>query len=225
MQSDGTASKDLQDGKFLPPELQQEINLKKEYPIRFRRSIKKSFWRLLSAIMITAICGLFLIDAVPEIQNPTKRELIKILLYSSIFGAVVWWLSQFVYHLAEQLSFQYRVSGGNLYLRKGFITKETGSFPLSRITDIYLHRGWGDFFWGLSSLHVSTPTASSGNFAYIHGLRIKDAEKMRARLEKLVKLHDMHMQSLHGALQQKREEPVDTNISQATNNSRFSKLD
>ena len=134
-----------------------------------------------------------LVNSLPEGSEKDRWTLL--LLAIDLFTCCVW-LVRVLYYLVERATYQYGTSGGNLYLRRGLIRREAGSFPLSRITDIYLHRGWGDFFWGLSTLHISTPTTKSGEFAYIHGLSIADAEALRGRLEGLVKQGDQHLESI-----------------------------
>lgn len=169
------------------------IDLKNEFPITFRRALKKSFWRGVCFLLVLSFTLLFGESLLSGIQNQAKRDAAELFLFFVNFCFFMWWLGRFVQFHIEKMTYEYKVSGGNLYLSKGLITKEKGSFPLDRITDIYLHRGVGDFFWGLSSLHISTPTVSSGHFAYIHGLTIRSAESLRERLEQLVKASDRRL--------------------------------
>ena len=174
------------------------ILLKKEFPMTHRRAFKKSFWlfAIFGGIALIAL-GL---DTywVQDIQNTTDREVVRTALVGITAISFLVWFLRLVFFEIERLFYDYRVEGGNLHVSKGIILKEKGSFPLSRITDIYLHRGVGDFFWGISSLHVSTPTASSGRFAYIHGLTKNNADKLRVRLEELVKEQDFQIENIGG---------------------------
>ena len=67
-------------------------------------------------------------------------------------------------------SYYYAIKDGHLVVAKGVILRQRGSFPLSRITDVYLTKTVSDFVLGLYDLHISTPTTTSGEFAKIDGL-------------------------------------------------------
>lgn len=172
------------------PAVDVAIDLKKEYPITFRRAFKKAFWVGMIALGIGAISYRIFHGYISALPEGEEKDFYALLIASVNLIAVAWWASKVAYYQVERATYRYNVAGGNLYLSKGLITRDTGSFPLSRITDIYLHRGIGDFFWGLASLHISTPTMQSGQFAYIHGLTIRNAENLRSRLESLVESRD-----------------------------------
>ena len=170
------------------------IDLKREFPMSFRRSLKKSFW-LFVLFLVMARVALFLHHQwVPTLAGERNIALANLSLISATLLCFFAWLGRLAYYEVERASYEYKLTAGNIYLKRGLLVKYTGSFPLSRITDIYLHRGMGDWFWGLSSLHISTPTTASGEFAYIHGLLTKDAEALQGRLELLVKEHDRRME-------------------------------
>lgn len=173
-----------------------QILLKREFPMTHRRALKKAFWRSVLFVAVAAIWSSAEYGWILQIPDENLKFRVRCI-YALVTGAAfLWWISRVIYYEVERFYYDYRVVGGNLYLSKGMFVKETGSFPLSRITDIYLHRGWGDYFWGLSSLHVSTPTTTSGEFAYIHGLTIRNAVRLRRRLEQMIKEHDHHIENI-----------------------------
>ena len=75
-----------------------------------------------------------------------------------------------LYEVMYRTSYYYAIKEGHLVVAKGVVLRQRGSFPLSRITDVYLTRTFGDFIFGLYDLHISTPTTTSGEFAKIDGL-------------------------------------------------------
>ena len=176
--------------------LADTLNLKRQYPMSLRRALKKSFSFLVVALLVAG--AMYLLDKhwIPTFDDPVRREVLNELAIAIAGFAGFIWIGRIFFFEMERLFYDYRVQGGNLYISKGILIKEKGSFPLSRITDLYLHRGLGDLIFGLSSLHVSTPTTASGEFAYIHGLTIRNAEALRDHLEKLIKGHDQHLRNI-----------------------------
>lgn len=88
--------------------------------------------------------------------------------------------------MVEMNYLYYGVENGQFMISKGIFLKQRGSFPLGRITDIYLERGAIDLIFGLYDLHVSTPTVSSGEFAKISGLSRASAFGIQEKLSALV---------------------------------------
>jgi len=176
------------------------ILLKKEFPMTYRRAFKKAFWRFVLLVVVARAATSAESIWVQQIADEHLKFNLRLIFISLTVAAFIWWLARVIYYEIERRYYDYRVVGGNLYLSKGMFVKETGSFPLSRITDIYLHRGMGDYFWGLSSLHVSTPTATSGEFAFIHGLTTRNAVRLRRQLEQLIKEHDHHIENISGLM-------------------------
>jgi uncharacterized membrane protein YdbT with pleckstrin-like domain len=164
------------------------INLKKHFPLAYRRALKRALWcdrRILPvlALLLAVSTGFFM-----RSEGGLLHQVLLILTVVTVVFVSLRWFFRFARYFIEQFSFQYRISDGNLILSKGIFAREVGSFPLNRITDIYLHREWGDFVWGLSCIQISTPTASSGQFAIIPGLSLNTAEALRCFLLTLIKV-------------------------------------
>jgi len=99
----------------------------------------------------------------------------SVLVLLSFFAAI----GKFIFEVLEVQHYSYGIEAGHLVISKGIVLKRRGSFPLSRITDVYLDRTFADFLFGLYTLHISTPTMTSGHFARIDGLSLKSALRMQ----------------------------------------------
>ena len=82
--------------------------------------------------------------------------------------------------------YDYRIHAGQFIVEKGIVLRERGSFPVIRITDVYLDRCFTDFIFGLYNVHVSTPTAHSGQFARIDGLSKATAISLQSNLMDII---------------------------------------
>jgi len=172
------------------------IDLRRQYPMSHRWPVKQSAGLLAvlvaSIVISTAIDHYFVMD----MDNDWNRRAIQLMMASMMGLSFLLWFARAMLLEVELMHYDYRIQGGYLYISKGIFLKQKGSFPLSRITDIYLERGIGDFLFGLYNLHVSTPTASSGEFAYILGMREKNAFALQKRLTELVQENEYHIENI-----------------------------
>jgi len=149
-------------------------DLRKLYPVSQLRVAKRVIPWVLAAIIlnwalinaVSSLDGTVSGDALSGIQNT-----VLIIIALSIIGCVL----KFVYEELYQSRYRYAIEAGHLVICKGLFLKERGSFPLSRITEVYLDRSWLDLIFGIYILHVSTPTNHSDEFARIVGLTQKNA--------------------------------------------------
>ncbi len=100
----------------------------------------------------------------------------------------------------------YIVNGDRLEIIRGCLTKRRGSYPISQITEIYIHRNFWDFLFGLASIEIHTPSSFSGDFAFIHGIKLQVAEALQRYLIDLVQAKYSHTAETH------EEQPVHGNF-------------
>ena len=82
--------------------------------------------------------------AVPESDLAIKQLVI-------CFGAGIVACIRLLYAELFRRTYQYQIRGLNLVITKGIFLKETVKIPVSRITEVYLKRTFGDFLLGLSN--------------------------------------------------------------------------
>ena len=157
------------------------VDLQKECPISSRLAFKKATPFILSFIGILGFSfGLnyILSDAIAEETLNRFQTFALILLCISFLLA----LGKLLFEIVEIVYYRYGIEAGHFVISKGIFLKGRGSFPLSRITDVYVDRTFLDFIFGLYSLHISTPTMISGAFARIDGLTLKSAMRLQEKI-------------------------------------------
>ncbi len=157
------------------------VNLRAECPISIRLAMKKSMAYFLVFLLILGLSvGILYVleSSMTEDTELRVQNVALVLIFLSFIVAV----GKFLFEALEIVYYRYGIEAGHFVISKGIILKRRGSFPLSRITDVYLDRTVFDFIFGLYSLHFSTPTMSSGAFARIDGLTLKSAMALQERL-------------------------------------------
>ena len=171
--------------KLLDDEVHQmkagAVNLRAECTISIRLALKKSALLFLIFFFVLALSvgTIYILESSLEESTLLRvQNVALIFILLSFLGAI----GKFVFEAIEIRYYRYGIEAGHFVISKGIVLKRRGSFPLSRITDVYLDRTCLDFLFGLYSLHFSTPTMSSGAFARIDGLSLKSAMTLQERL-------------------------------------------
>ncbi|MCB0336627.1 MAG: PH domain-containing protein [Bdellovibrionales bacterium] len=167
--------------------LRLTINFHEVFPVAkrsiIRRSAKASL-RLL-ALLVTLVATLCLIHV---FWSPLEEVLAY--KWAMVAGIVVLAFAVFaakiVYEFKYRETLEFGITRHNFYLKRGVFMQDTGSFPLSRITDIYLERRMSDYLLGLASLVIATPSNKSVDFARIEGLKFQDAQNLKFLLSSVV---------------------------------------
>ena len=182
------------------------------YPISQKVIIKKTFaWLAGLIVCIILVLGMQQYDYVKGDDELRGSLAEAVQFMASLVGAV--WLAKVVYVAMYTYCCYYAIEAGHLVLSKGVIVRQRGSFPLSRITDIYLDRTIGDFIFGLCTLHLSTPTSHSHKFAKIDGLRLSTAVALQEYLSGLLEA----IEPSHLSSEQIDRRPVQLEIVSSTN--------
>ncbi|MDD2942645.1 MAG: PH domain-containing protein [bacterium] len=161
-----------------------------------RWALKKGTPLLLAFLLVSILSLAISIGLVSYIQDEFLKKSSELgLLIISILSFLIW-LARFLLLELELRCYYYGVESGHFVFSKGIFLKQRASFPLSRITDLYVDRTFGDFIFGLYNLHVSTPTVHSGEFARVLGLNKKNVDGLQRRLSQLVEEGDFHIENI-----------------------------
>jgi membrane protein YdbS with pleckstrin-like domain len=172
------------------------IDLRKEFPMSHRWALKKSMPLLLAFVAISIVAFGLNMTFISDLEDDFFRRTMQVGLLTLMAGAFLIWLARFLIFELEHHCYYYGVESGHFVFSKGIFLKQRASFPLSRITDIYVDRSLADFIFCLYSLHVSTPTVHSGEFARILGLNKKNADGLQRRLSEMVEEGDYHIENI-----------------------------
>lgn len=177
-------------------ESEGKINLRKLYPISHLWPFMRSVSWLLAFVFCLIIVAFADYYWASEIERDLERDLVHFVMAMLLAISFLGWVMRFLLYELEMWHYDYRVEKGHLNIHKGIFLKQKGSFPLARITDIYLDRSFSDFVFGLWNVHVSTPTASSGVFARVNGLSELNATGLQRSLSELVQASTIDMEDL-----------------------------
>jgi membrane protein YdbS with pleckstrin-like domain len=159
--------------------------LRKVLPLEKRKILKKSIapFALRSMVAIPAFLVVFwVVDIVAQgngasaIAMQAKQGQILIALLLLLGG---WALAPMIYETLYYLNYYYDIDDKNLIIRKGVIVKREAILPFSKITDVYVDQDGLDVACAIYDVHISTPTAVSGEFAHIDGVSRKNAMILR----------------------------------------------
>lgn len=162
------------------------MNLSKLFPISWRATLKKLYPWITLCVSLLVARGTLSIWAQYFDLNHDTQDLINNSLIVCIFLTLAVTVLKGAYHELFRRSCKYVVDGNQLFISKGILLKEQGSFPLSRITDLYMQRSLGDLIFGLCTLQFSTPTQYSAHFARIEGLGNETAAALQSYLATLL---------------------------------------
>lgn len=166
---------------------QDSIDLRDRYPLATRVILRRS-WLWLSIYVFALYFTLFrYIDA--EVAPTSEGVFVELLNTVSIwvvFGGLLLCCGKLIYEVLYFITYEYGIDAGNLTVTEGVILKTRSSFPLSKITDIYLDRDLVDTVFLLWDLNISTPQMQSSRFGKIFGLSRRSALELQDYLGTLL---------------------------------------
>ncbi len=163
--------------------------LRETIPLQKRKIIKKSIGGVLPALVAFGVFlfwGSLFLRSMGEGFGPGVAEFMEarmtamaalILALIAVAGAAAP-LYQYLYYR----SYFYDVDDENVTIRKGVVAKKEITLPFSKITDVYVDQDVADALFRLYDVHISTPTASSGEFAHIDGVNREGSLALKERL-------------------------------------------
>jgi len=159
--------------------------LRKVLPLERRKVLKKSIAPLTLRLLVTVPAFLvvfWVVDIVAQGNGPSaiamqqKQGQILIALILLLGG---WALAPLIYEILYFANYHYDIDDKNLIIRKGVVVKREAVLPFSKITDVYVDQDGLDVAFAIYDVHISTPTAVSGEFAHIDGVGRKNAMILR----------------------------------------------
>ncbi len=157
-------------------------DLVRRYPISPLLDIRRTFWQLLAVVLVGTMATLSAFGVSVNYASPEVELIVAQGAKMLAFALLAVWLARVVYEALVRITTYYGIEDGHLVISRGIILKKRGFFPLSRITDVYIERSLLDLFFGLHTLHISTPTSLSERFARIDGLGAYSATALQRKL-------------------------------------------
>ncbi len=159
--------------------------LRKAIPLERRKMLKKSFFPTVLRLLIALPLFLVFFWIVDTVASGTSasaaamRQKEAQLLFAVLFLIGSWVFSSLVYEFLYFVKYFYDIDDKNLIIRKGVIVQREAILPFSKITDVYVDQDGLDVVFAIYDVHISTPTAVSGEFAHIDGVSRKNASILR----------------------------------------------
>ncbi|MCB0333099.1 MAG: PH domain-containing protein [Bdellovibrionales bacterium] len=178
---------------LLTGEIPKECHLKERYPLSARIVLRKLFpWIcILSGSLLffvwannTSFFSFYGLDFLHYLDDELELFVTILFLIVATIGLHAW---------LERYRCTYDIEDGHLIVQKGIFPRHRGIYPLSRITDVYCTRTILDGLFGLHTIVICTPTASSEDFAHIEGLTTENADGLCAFLLEAVEQHQVRV--------------------------------
>jgi len=148
----------------------RNFDLKHKYHFSKKKAFRHSVKEFMVFLAVFFCCGLFNDYYIePFVKSHREQDEIRDYLLIFICISFLLWLFKFIIELIRDEMDQYYVRSSMLHITKGIFMQETGSFPLSQITDVYLEQGNWDWVFGVYNLVISTPSKASIKFATLEG--------------------------------------------------------
>ena len=148
------------------------INLRKQYPLS-KLSIFRRSWHWL--FIYVDVVGLLLSRALFAAPNSESgnlfTQMFNWLSFYLIFGGLAVITAKLFYEVLYYCTYQYVVDSGGISVVEGVLIRVRSSYPLTKITDVYLDRNWIEVICLLWNLNIATPNPASFGFGQIRGLR------------------------------------------------------
>ncbi|MCB9030784.1 MAG: PH domain-containing protein [Deltaproteobacteria bacterium] len=149
-------------------------DLKSRFPISTRIILKQLFpWVMILALLVVFAVKLNSRDIFSDFNTILDLD---IELEAFVAFVLIVLFVKAIYSILYRHRISYRIEEGHLKLSKGILIRDTGIYPLSRISDVYCKRSLLDALLGLHCLVICTATPLSVNFAQIPGLTSNVAE-------------------------------------------------
>lgn len=166
--------------------LGRDVNLSSIYPISLMVGFRHTWIGLTVAVSASIAALLLSTYYFPFLLDNERRELYATATQGVTAGLWCAWIARFAYEQLARVACYYGIEDGHFVIARGIFIRERGSFPLARITDVYLESNIMNLLLGVRTLHLATPTMLSERFARIDGLPTRVAEALQRRISRLV---------------------------------------
>lgn len=196
MASTTTASSDFVPAEFedsaeLTPKTVGYVDLKKLFPCSKRKALRRSIGQLMFFLLALVACILADFLWVSEYQDEQFQDLVHWAMLALIAGSFCYWV--YCYRMVKWRGrcLRYFIQDGSLMVRKGIFLKKSGTFHLTRITDVFVDQDRLDWLFGVGNIMFSTAHEQSCNFAIIDALDIRQAQRFQEYMLNLVEFMEL----------------------------------
>lgn len=160
------------------------VELRREYPIAKRFILMRlAPWLV---VLFALWIGFYTFDTLfAPVGTGAAEEVWQVLCGSVMLTGVVLVILRFIYELVYYKLYRYGLELDHLVIAKGVLWRTRASFPLTKITDIYVEQTPLELVFGLATLQVTTPAAVT-NFGGIEGLSSSRAVQLQQYLLALI---------------------------------------
>lgn len=160
------------------------VELRREYPIARRFVLMRvAPWLI---IFIAIWIGLQTFDTIFGSYGSGPAEEVWQMLCASVLLTVAVLVGiRLIYELVYFKLYRYGLELEHLVIAKGVLWRTRASFPLTKITDIYVEQTPLELLFGLATLQVTTPAAVT-NFGGIEGLSTARSVQLQQYLLALI---------------------------------------
>lgn len=145
-----------------------EINLRRHYPNSIRLAFMRSFHWIVAFIILVVI--LMAVDTIVPTRSVGVTNDVFIVLGTLVFGlAIILVAGKLIYETLYFIMFSYRVENQQLLVSKGVVWRSNATFPLFRLTDVYVERNPLELLFFISTLQITT-AASTADGATVGGI-------------------------------------------------------
>lgn len=154
-------------------------------PLEKRKVLKKSIAPLTLRLLVAVPAFLVVFWVVDIVAQGNSAQALAMhqkegqILFALLLLLGGWAFSPLIYEILYFANYHYDIDDKNLIIRKGVVVKREAVLPFSKITDVYVDQDGLDVAFAIYDVHISTPTAVSGEFAHIDGVGRKNAMILR----------------------------------------------
>jgi len=163
------------------------VDLRQHFPRPWRNTLRNEFVFIAGYVIILTIAFFQLGENITDnIDDGLFFDILSKLIFNIFFGGLLVISLMSIYHELFHASYYYGMDSGSLIIVQGVFTKRRSSYPLNKITDLYMNRGWLDLIFFLYNLNFSTANDMSYNYGRISGLSRDSAIGLQELLTRIV---------------------------------------
>ncbi len=160
------------------------IQLRRRFGISTRLILKHCFALIVAYIIVIVVITTF--DRLVKRGVVTFNTEVPYFMFTLVFLISTAVLAcKVLYEVVYYLMYDYKFVHEQLIITKGVLWRTTASFPVTKMTDIYIERTPLDLICFLATLQVTTPAAVT-NFGGIEGLPPGSAARLQSFLVGLI---------------------------------------
>ncbi len=162
-----------------------DIPLRRHYPISLRLILVRSIHWILAFVILLILISAF--DSLMARAEPSFADTVfSFLATALVLGGLLVLCLKLVYEIIHFLLYDYKVESQQLVISKGVFWRSRATFPLVKLTDVYVERNPLEIIFFVSTLQVTTAAALSGvNFGGIEGLPSSTARALQTFVTEL----------------------------------------